>query len=327
VSATADADPRWMAAALALGRRAAGLSTPNPNVGCILVRDGCVVGRGWTAAGGRPHAEAMALQEAGAAAAGATAHVTLEPCAHVSARGPACADLLAAAGVARVVIGMTDPDPRTAGRGIARLRDAGVEVRDVSDRRGAERDLLGFLLRHREGRPEVTLKLALSLDGRLALADGRSQWLTGPVARAWGHRERARADAVVVGRGTFEADRPRLDVRLPGYSGPQPARVVVGSRPASDLPVVPDIPALFRFAAERGWLRLLVEGGGRLAASLLVADRVDRLLLFRAPLLIGRGQGLEGLETGDLAAAHGRWRLVERRALGDDLLEVLERAR
>jgi diaminohydroxyphosphoribosylaminopyrimidine deaminase/5-amino-6-(5-phosphoribosylamino)uracil reductase len=322
-----DDDPRWMGAALALGARAAGRSTPNPNVGCLLVRAGCVVGRGWTAAGGRPHAEALALAEAGDRARGATAYVTLEPCAHVSPRGGACADLLVSAGIARAVVAMPDPDPRTSGAGIARLRGAGIDVAVGIGGVAARRELRGFILRFIADRPEITLKLALSLDGRLALADGRSQWLTGPVARAIGHAERARADAVVVGRGTWEADAPRLDVRLPGYAGPQPARVVVGHSPAEGAIVVPDIEALQALGRDKGWLRLLVEGGGRLAASLLAADLVDRLLIFRAPLLFGRGQGLEGLETHDLEAAHGRWHLVERRPLGEDLLEVLERDR
>lgn len=316
-----------MAAALALAARAAGASTPNPNVGCILLSDGRVVGRGQTASGGRPHAEAMALAEAGAAARGATAYVTLEPCAHRSPRGPACADLLVAAGIARAVVAIRDPDPRTAGAGLARLRDAGIALTSGVLQDSAARELRGFILRLGAGRPEITLKLALSLDGRLALADGRSQWLTGPVARAFGHRERARADAIVVGRGTWEADAPRLDVRLPGYKGRQPDRVVVGRRPAEGALSVGDLPALVALANARGWLRLLVEGGGGLAASLLGADLVDRLLLFRAPILIGRGRGIEGFEIPDLAAAHGRWRLLERRALGDDLLEVLERAR
>jgi diaminohydroxyphosphoribosylaminopyrimidine deaminase/5-amino-6-(5-phosphoribosylamino)uracil reductase len=315
-----------MAAALALAARAAGESTPNPNVGCLLVQNGRVVGRGWTAAGGRPHAEARAIAEAGTKALGATAHVTLEPCDHVSARGPACADLLVEAGVARVVVAMTDPDPRTAGQGLARLGAAGIAVVEAGSAL-AMRELRGFRLRFLEERPEITLKLALSLDGRLALADGRSQWLTGPVARAFGHRERARADAVVVGRGTWHLDQPRLDVRLPGYAGRQPARVVVGHEPAEGAIVVPDLPGLLALGREKGWLRLLVEGGGLLAAGLLAADLVDRLLIFRAPILVGRGQGLEGLEIPDLAAAHGRWRVVGRRPLGDDLLEELERAR
>ncbi|MCS6986903.1 MAG: bifunctional diaminohydroxyphosphoribosylaminopyrimidine deaminase/5-amino-6-(5-phosphoribosylamino)uracil reductase RibD [Sphingomonadaceae bacterium] len=318
-----------MAAALTLARRSAGTSTPNPNVGCILVRDGQVVGRGRTGEGGRPHAEAAALAAAGPAARGATAWVTLEPCAHVSPRGPACADLLVEAGVARVVVAMPDPDPRTAGRGIARLREGGVDVVEDVGRPAAEDELLGFRRHVEDGRPEIALKLALSLDGRLAMADGRSRWLTGPVARAFGHALRARADAVVVGHGTFRVDRPELTVRLPGWTGRQPARVVVG-RPAA-VPTgwlaVPDLPGLLALARSRAWLRLLVEGGGRLAGALLAADLVDRLWLFRAPLLVGEGPSLEGFEATDLAAARARWTLASRRVLGGDVLEELVRAR
>lgn len=320
-------DARWMAAALALARRAAGASSPNPNVGCILVRDGRVVGRGWTAPGGRPHAEATALAQAGSDARGATAFVTLEPCAHASPRGPACADRLAAAGVARAVVAMPDPDSRTAGRGVARLRAAGIAVEEGVLRDAAEAELAGFVQRLLLDRPEVTLKLAMSLDGRIALADGRSQWITGEVARALAHRERARADAVVVGHGTLQADAPRLDVRLPGWAGHQPARVVVGRGSAPDgwIPA-PDIPGLLALARSRAWQRLLVEGGGRIAGSLLAADLVDRLVLLRAPLLIGEGRGIEGFAAADLAAAHGRWRLAESRPLGPDRLDILLRA-
>ena len=318
-----------MVAALGLARRAAGWSTPNPNVGCILVKEGRVIARGWTGAGGRPHAEATALSAAGAEARGATAYVTLEPCAHQSPRGPACARLLAEAGVARVLVAMPDPDPRTAGKGMALLQAAGIEVIGDVHRAEAEAELLGFRLRLEQGRPEITLKLALSLDGRIALADGRSQWITAEPARHLGHLERARADAVAVGRGTFEADSPRLDVRLPGWRGRQPARLVVGHRsaPPEGFEAVPDIPALLALAGARGWLRLMVEGGGRLAGSLLATDLVDRLLLFRAPLLIGEGRGIEGLALEHLAEAHGRWRRIAARPIGPDWLEEYRRAR
>ncbi len=322
-------DLRHMRSALGLARRAAGWSTPNPNVGCILVKEGRVIARGWTGAGGRPHAEARALDAAGDKARGATAFVTLEPCAHVSPRGPACADLLIEAGVARVVVAMPDPDPRTSGLGIARLKAAGIAVIEDQDRAEAEAELLGFRLRVEKGRPEITLKLAMSLDGRIALADGQSQWITGEDARRLGHLERARADAVVVGRGTFDADHPRLDVRLPGWTGRQPARVVLGS-PAALPPgfeAVPDVPGLLALATRNAWLRLLVEGGGRLAGALLVADLVDRLLLFRAPILLGEGRGIEGLHLATLPSTHGRWRLLGTRAIGPDRVEEYRRAR
>jgi diaminohydroxyphosphoribosylaminopyrimidine deaminase/5-amino-6-(5-phosphoribosylamino)uracil reductase len=320
-------DERWMQAALALARRGAGRTGSNPNVGCLLVREDRVVGRGWTQDGGRPHAEAVALAQAGALARGATAYVTLEPCAHESARGPACADGLVAAGVARVVAAIQDPDPRTAGAGLARLAAAGIDVADGVGRAAAEAELAGFAGRLR-GRPELTLKLALSLDGRLALADGRSQWITGPAARAYAHALRARSDMVLVGGGTLRADQPQLTVRLPGSTAPQPIRAALTSGAAPEgWMAVPEVAALDSLATAAGVNRILCEGGGRLAAALLAADRVDRLILLRAPILIGNGQGLEGFVLPDLAAAHGRWRLLDRRPLGPDLLEVLERSR
>jgi diaminohydroxyphosphoribosylaminopyrimidine deaminase/5-amino-6-(5-phosphoribosylamino)uracil reductase len=199
-------DVDWMDAAATLGARGRPLSRPNPAVGAIVVSDGRVIGRGFTHNGGRPHAEAGALamadMVAGAGAFGATLYVTLEPCAHASARGPACADLVAAARPARVVIGCIDPDPRTAGAGISRLRQAGIAV-DVLDHPGARASLAGYLLRTAEARPHVTLKLATSLDGRIALASGESRWITGDAARAHVHACRARADAIVVGGGTL----------------------------------------------------------------------------------------------------------------------------
>jgi len=301
------------------------LSRPNPAVGAILVRDGRLVGRGWTAAGGRPHAEAVALAQAGEAARGATLYVTLEPCAHASERGPACAELTAAAGLARVVVGCGDPDPRTAGRGIASLRDSGTEV-DLVASAACAQSLAGYLTRARLRRPHVTLKLALSLDGCIALASGESQWITGAPARAHTHALRARADAILVGGGTLRVDTPRLDVRLPGLQGRSPARWVLtrGAAPAgwTALPTpeaiaeYPDVQYLF------------VEGGAQTAAAFLAADLVDRLAIYRAPIVIGGGRpGVADLGLTSLAEAHGRWALAERRTLGSDSLEVYERRR
>lgn len=318
-------DARWMAAALALARRAAGRTGSNPNVGCLLVRDGAVIGRGWTADGGRPHAEAMALDEAGTTPFGSTAYVTLEPCAHDSRRGPRCSDLLADARVARVVVAMEDPDPRTAGSGIARLRAAGIVLDVGAGAAAAKAELAGFARRMAGGRAELTLKLALSLDGRLAMADGRSQWITGPVARAYAHRLRAMHDLVLVGGGTFRSDSPRLDVRLPGHDGPQPRRAVLSRHPVpAPFLQLADFAAL---DALDGINRILCEGGGALAAALLAEDRVDRLVILRAPILIGAGQGLEAMPLQQLADAHQRWALQERRALGTDQLEVFIRNR
>jgi len=195
-----------MGAALAFGMRGMGRTWPNPNVGCILIREGIVVGCGWTQPGGRPHAEAIAVAEAGDAARGATAYVTLEPCA-APGRGPACADVLIEAGVSRVVVAAGDPFPAVNGKGFARLEAAGISVTAGPGAIEAERAMAGFLTRQRRGRPHVTLKLALSLDGAAAMADGRSQWITGTAARAHAHVERAMADAILVERGTMPGQR------------------------------------------------------------------------------------------------------------------------
>ncbi|SFC55448.1 bifunctional diaminohydroxyphosphoribosylaminopyrimidine deaminase/5-amino-6-(5-phosphoribosylamino)uracil reductase RibD [Tropicimonas isoalkanivorans] len=234
-----DADQRWMAMALGLGARGLGRVWPNPAVGCVIVRDGRVVGRGWTQRGGRPHAETEALAQAGDDARGATAYVTLEPCAH-HGQTPPCASALVAAGVARVVTALTDPDPRVAGGGHEILRVAGVEVTTgvLEDKARQAND--GFLRRVTEGRPHLTLKLATSLDGRIATATGESQWITGPAARRAVHAMRARHDAVLVGAGTARADDPSLTVRGLGVSW-QPVRIV-----ASRHLDIPTDGALFR---------------------------------------------------------------------------------
>lgn len=316
-----------MAAALALSTRGRGRTQPNPNVGCVIVSDGRVVGRGWTQPGGRPHAEAVALAEAGAAARGATAYVTLEPCAHEGGRGPACAGLLIAAGVARVVAALRDPDPRTDGAGLARLEAAGIAVATGVLADEARRAMAGFLTRRALGRPQVTLKLATSLDGCIALASGESRWITGPEARAHAHLERARHEAILVGRGTFEADAPRLDVRLPGLEARRPRRVLLSSRQDRDHDGWEAIASPQAVAGLVGVDHLLVEGGAATAAAFVAADLVDRLLLYRAPILIGGGRpALAGIGLASLADAHGRWRLADARALGSDRIEVYERA-
>jgi len=226
-------DRAHMTAALALARRGLGRTWPNPAVGCVLVRDGRVVGRGWTQPGGRPHAETEALRRAGEQARGATAYVTLEPCSH-HGKTPPCADALVAAGVVRVVSALRDPDPRVSGRGLARLSEAGVAVESLpahhSAAQAAAEINAGFLMRVGQGRPLVTVKAAATLDGRIATASGESQWITGPRARSLGHRLRADHDAIAVGIGTALADDPMLDCRLPGLEDRSPARVVFDSR-------------------------------------------------------------------------------------------------
>ena len=222
-------DVRHMRAAIALARRGLGDVWPNPAVGCVLVKDGRCVGRGWTQSGGRPHAETEALRRAGEAAAGATAFVSLEPCNHTGLTGP-CTEALISAGVTRLVAACKDPDPRVNGAGLSRLRDAGVHV--VSELCAAEAAELneGFFLNVRAGRPLVTLKLATSVDGKIATARGESRWITGETARAWGHGLRASHDAILVGAGTAGADNPLLTVRIPGYSGRPKVRIVLDGR-------------------------------------------------------------------------------------------------
>ncbi|WP_417243047.1 bifunctional diaminohydroxyphosphoribosylaminopyrimidine deaminase/5-amino-6-(5-phosphoribosylamino)uracil reductase RibD [Celeribacter sp.] len=327
-------DGTHMRHALTLGRRGLGSTWPNPAVGCVIVRDGRVVGRGWTQAGGRPHAEPMALAQAGEAARGATAYVTLEPCSH-HGKTPPCADALIDAGVARVVVALGDPDARVDGQGIARLRAAGITVTTGVCAAQARADQIGFLTRITAGRPMVTLKLATSWDGRIATATGESQWITGPIARRRVHAMRATHDAVLVGGGTARADDPSLTVRDLGVTR-QPVRVVLSrhldlplsgklAQTARDIPVwlvhgadaPPDLVAawvglgatLFAVPVVRGKLdpraalealgsagltRVFCEGGGALAASLLAADLVDHVAQFSAGLAIG-AEGTPGI--------------------------------
>ncbi len=318
-----------MAHALVLARRGLGNTWPNPAVGCVIVTNGVIVGRGWTQPGGRPHAEVMALAQAGDAARGGTAYVTLEPCAH-HGRTPPCAEALVHAGVTRVVTALTDPDPRVAGRGHAVLRDAGIEVTEgvLADQAAVFQQ--GFLTRVNEGRPMVTLKLANSFDGRIALASGESQWITGEAARRHVHALRLCHDAVMVGGGTARADRPSLNVR--GF-GPvrQPVRVIVSSRDLPDLPpegpdygpvwqVSGDIAEILQQLGAKGLTRVFCEGGGQLAASLLGAGFVDEWVGYTAGLAIG-ADGIPAL--GQLGWPHladaTRFQLVEYRKIGDDL--------
>ena len=315
-----------MAEAVRLGEGARGRTAPNPNVGCVIVADGQLIGQGATAAGGRPHAEALALQAAGPAARGATLYTTLEPCAHASERGPTCATTIVQAGIARVVAAIRDPDPRTAGLGLKMLRRGGVKVTTGTGKAAAAASLAGFLTRMALGRPRITLKLALSIDGKVALPSGESKWITGEDARAHVHLERARSDMILVGRGTFLADSPLLDVRLPGLEQWSPRRALLSRgeavpgwemlRSPSDVYRLHDVNDL------------LVEGGSATATAFLTEDLVDRILIYRAPILVGEGKssfGYIGLDA--IADAHGRWRAADPRPLGIDRLEVYERVR
>ena len=332
-------DSRYMALALSLGRRGQGLTWPNPAVGCVIVKNQCIVGRGWTQPSGRPHAEAMALAQAGAQAQGADVFVTLEPCAH-HGKTPPCAKALIDVRVSRVLIAISDSDPRVDGLGIKMLRDAGIHVETglLGDQAFEDHD--GFLRRVVMGRPMVTLKMAASFDGRIATKTGESQWITAPPARRVVHAMRARHDAVMVGGGTARHDDPGLTVRGLGVEK-QPARVVVSrlldlplmgqlARTAGDVPVIichgkdadpvlvktwNDLGAQLlpcrlsqgRLDAEdvllqlgkHGFTRVFCEGGSALAASLIKADLVDQLVGFTAGLAIG-AEGLSSIGALDL---------------------------
>jgi diaminohydroxyphosphoribosylaminopyrimidine deaminase/5-amino-6-(5-phosphoribosylamino)uracil reductase len=347
--------------ALGLAARGLGQVAPNPAVGCVIVgAGGRIAGRGWTRRGGRPHAETEALKQAGAAARGGTAYVTLEPCAH-HGRTPPCAEALIAAGIARVVAAAEDPDPRVSGRGFAMLRQAGIAVeRDVL-RAEAEALNAGFFLTLREKRPLVTLKLAISADGMVAHVPGGEQWITGAEARAFGHLLRARFDAIAVGIETVLADDPALTCRLPGLEDRSPVRVVMDSRlrlpPDSQLvrtaravPVIvftvsdggedlrqagvatirmpadnngrPDLRGVLAELARRGLTRLLVEGGAVLEQALFSAGLADRLEIFRAPSVEAKeGRSAPACFSPAALQGNSQFRLVQRRPLGPDMLE------
>jgi diaminohydroxyphosphoribosylaminopyrimidine deaminase/5-amino-6-(5-phosphoribosylamino)uracil reductase len=362
-------DAVHMEHALRLGARGLGQTWPNPAVGCVIVKDGidggAIVGRGWTQPGGRPHAEVRALAQAGDLARGATAYVTLEPCAH-HGKTPPCADALIAAGVSRVVTALTDPDPRVAGRGHAMLRAAGIAVSEGVMEAEARAANAGFLKRITQGLPLVTLKMAATLDGRSATASGESRWITGPEARRAVHALRMAHDAVLIGSGTARADDPDLTVRdlgaprqplrividsrlshepesrlgqtahqtpvwlLHGPQAPQAARVAWAATGARliELPATPHISpraALQALAAE-GLTRIFCEGGATLAAHLVGGDLVDRLVLHSAGALIG-AEGIPAFGALNLAhlADAPRWQRLSTRALGPDIETVWQR--
>jgi diaminohydroxyphosphoribosylaminopyrimidine deaminase/5-amino-6-(5-phosphoribosylamino)uracil reductase len=358
-------DLRSMRAALALARRGLGTVWPNPAVGCVIVNRGRVVGRGWTQPGGRPHGETEALDRAGEAARGATAYVSLEPCCHWG-RTPPCADALIAAGVTRVVVALEDPDPRVAGQGVRRLRAAGLNIEAGLCAAEAAEINAGFFCRLRKGRPLVTLKLATSLDGRIATGRGESKWITGPPARERAHALRAAHDAIMVGTGTVLADDPQLTCRLPGLARRSPVRVVIdrhlrippttqlissaravptwvltlrsadiarrqaflcaGAR-VIDIDPGPDgngsLAAALAALSDRGITRLLLEGGGHLAAAFGRAGLIDRLVWVHAPMLIG-GDGIPAIaEIGlDVLSEAPSFERLSTETVGDDVLTV-----
>ena len=359
-------DARFMALALSLAGRGLGNVWPNPAVGCVIVQEGRIVGRGWTQPGGRPHAERRALDQAGAAARGGTAYVTLEPCAH-HGQTPPCAEALVAAGIARVVTAQEDPDPRVSGRGHALLRAAGVAVKTGVLEAEARALQAGFLLRVTAGRPWLALKLATGFDGRIATKTGESQWITGPEARAQVQAQRARFDAVMVGGGTARADDPLLTVRAFTPRRP-PVRVVVSrgldlprgrlagsvaqaplwllhgaaappearafwSNLGAELIALPetadglDPTAILPALGAQGLTRVFCEGGGALAASLLRAGQVDELIGFTAGVALGaEGRPAIGPMGLEHLAEAPRFRLAETRPVGGDILHRWLRA-
>jgi diaminohydroxyphosphoribosylaminopyrimidine deaminase/5-amino-6-(5-phosphoribosylamino)uracil reductase len=363
-------DLAHMTAGLGLARRGVGRVWPNPAVGCILVKDGVVVGRGWTQPGGRPHAETEALARAGALARGATAYVTLEPCSH-HGKTPPCAEALIKAGVARVVVACEDPDERVSGRGLDMLRGAGIEVELGALEEEARALNAGFLSRVQEGRPLVTLKLATTLDGRIATHSGESKWITGERARSAAHLLRSSHDGILIGVGTALTDNPDLTCRLPGLEETSPVRIVADSRlrlpltgklakTAKDIPVwlitlennprerkrvfediglrlievpageggYPDLKQGLRKLGEAGLTRILAEGGAHLAAALLRADLVDRLVWFTAPGVMG-GDGVPAATSFGVDALKDmpRFARLGVRALGNDMEQIFEKVR
>lgn len=360
--------PDPMQRALALAENAIGLTEPNPRVGCVLVApDGRWIGEGHTQAAGSAHAEVMALRDAasqGHDPRGATAYVTLEPCSH-HGRTPPCCDALVAAGIRRVVVAAGDPNPAVNGQGISRLRDAGITVEGAGDDAAeASRELnIGFFSRMQRGRPWVRMKIAASLDGRTALDNGVSQWLTGEAARHDGHAWRRRAAALLTGSGTVLADDPRLDVR--GHAiARQPLRVVVDSGLATppgarlfettapvlfaaahidEVRAAPlrqrgaefiacpgidgrvDLDTLLRGLARRDINELHVEAGARLNGALLAAGWVDELLVYQAPMLLGPGRGMVALQPLTALAEARRFRIHRIDLIGDDLRLLLRR--
>jgi len=329
-----EADIGFMRRALELAESGLGLAPPNPMVGAVVVSDGRVVGEGWHEGPGTPHAEIIALQEAGDRARGATLYVTLEPCSQHGRTGP-CAPAVAGSGVARVVASIQDPNPQVDGRGFELLRRAGLRVDVGACWSEGQELILGFATHGRTGRPHVTLKLAASLDGKIAARDGSSTWITGEDARRDAHRLRARSGAVIVGAGTAISDRPRLTVRLEGYRGRQPLRVVADSsgRTPPDGPLfdgsaptliatsrrVPDecrrawveggarvvavgdesvrLSDLLEHLGDEGIQEVLIEGGQTLAWSAVEEGVVDRLVLYLAPKVIG-GESAPGILGG-----------------------------
>lgn len=329
-TSTKQDDARWMQLALRLGWRALGTTAENPAVGCVLVKQGRLLALGWTQPGGRPHAETHALQQAGDTARGATAYVTLEPCAH-HGRTPPCAEALVAAGIARCVIAVEDPDPRVAGRGTAALRQAGIEIALGEGAEEARQIHAGFFSRILNKRPYVILKLALSADGMVAAGPGQRTAITGVQVRARVHLLRAQCDAILVGRRTVEVDDPELNVRLPGLESRSPAPYVLGTTvlpPESKLARAGAtlLPTLeLEPLARDGINRLMVEGGSQTARAFLQHGLVEEVHLFQSPRVLGP-QGVPAFPGQSLAEALAGFRPMHEESLGEDRLTVYGKA-
>jgi diaminohydroxyphosphoribosylaminopyrimidine deaminase / 5-amino-6-(5-phosphoribosylamino)uracil reductase len=321
-----------MELALRLGRRALGTTAENPNVGCVIVKDGRLLGVGWTQPGGRPHAETEALKMAGEGARGATAYVTLEPCAHHGRTGP-CAEALVKAGIARVVTAIEDPDPRVSGGGHAILQRAGVAFESGLMADEARRDMAGFLTRITKKRPQVILKMAFSADHKIAGAVGERTAISGPEAKARVHLLRAQCDAILVGMATVLADDPELTCRLPGLEHRSPAPFVMSRTgllpPESHLArrgaevLRGSVPEVLAELGHRGINRLMVEGGARVARSFLDAGVVDQFHLIRSKAVLG-SQGVDALAGLTLEQALQPFTMLGQEMLGGDLLTVYE---
>lgn len=311
--------------ALRLGHRALGTTAENPNVGCVIVTDGHVAGVGWTQPGGRPHAETEALGMAREKARGATAYVTLEPCAHHGRTGP-CAEALARAGIARVVVAIVDPDPRVAGGGLDTLRRAGINVEVGLMAHEASRDMAGFLTRIVKNRPYVILKLAVSADGKIASRPGVSTAITGPESHRRVHLLRAQCDAILVGRTTVEIDDPMLTCRLPGLEGRSPRPFVLGQRPISPTSKLAARGAevIRDLASITGINRLLVEGGARVARHVLELGVVDEFQIYQSPMELGP-HGVDAVSGLTLERALQPFVRRQQETLGSDTLSVYER--
>lgn len=356
-------DTRFLRLAIALARRQLGRTWPNPAVGAVVVKDGQIRATGGTADGGRPHAETRALALAGESARGATLYVSLEPCTH-QGKTPPCTDAIIGSGIARVVMGATDRNPAVCGTAAAILQRAGIAVAQGLEAEAAEVNA-GFFSVMEKGRPLVTLKIATSLDGKIAAASGQSQWITGEPARAYAHLLRSQHDAVLTGMGTVLADDPLLTCRLPGLEGNSPVRVVIDRKnrlhtglklvqsaktiplwvisgddsPKKSaleacgvrfLPNLPDsadfLPKMMALLAENGLTRVLVESGAQLSTALLQSGLVDRMVWLRAPLVLGN-DGLAAFGPGFAAelAQATRWKRVEQRTLGSDSMDIFHR--